>query len=258
MGKVKTIHVSFDGINKKELEFKYDVSVNTEGEFTTTLPEDIARRLEEAGIQTKRNRLKKYGFFAANTLIDLEKQVSAKCELLFSKELIFEEIFLRYSITTCCSYIKDIQGNYHPNGSFAPFDWNDADTPEERAAKSWRNGTVSTHASNPRPTSVSVYVSVVKKKIYKYRDDREQTIYQRYSPTFEDKKERPNLHWVGNLVSQVPGESGFKEVPYNETNAAFFRELYISMWKLNELFLQFTEPENLIRLAESKFKLLGN
>ena len=68
MPKVTTETIHLDGAVKKELVFKYDISVGVDGVFATTLPKDVVEKLMDAGITLLHNRQKTRGYFYDNTI----------------------------------------------------------------------------------------------------------------------------------------------------------------------------------------------
>ena len=50
MAKVTVARLVLDGSEKNELDFKYDINVNTEGVFSTTLPKEIVELFATSGM----------------------------------------------------------------------------------------------------------------------------------------------------------------------------------------------------------------
>lgn len=144
MPAIKTIHFQNDHIS-----FKYVISINGSGEFSTMLPEIFVDELTKYGIETPKSKFGKPGRISANTLDDLIRKVHDLSKQLYSTTIIKDEIVLRYTIQTSCSYCLDIDNNIVPNGSS---EWVRKDTYE------WKGGNLSTHSANPYPYGILVYV----------------------------------------------------------------------------------------------------
>lgn len=250
MAKLRTTKLSFDGIERGELEFSIDVYVNTDGEFTTTLPKEIAEQFEEAGLNLIKNRSRNKGFFSASTYDDLISQVKDTAKEYMSRELISEKIVIRYVIQTTCTYCLDPNGHVVPNGSF---EWTQTDN------YLWKEGTLTQNASSPRPFGFQVYCKPYTRRDYKYRSGKKRTEYDLWVPFGSSQAEKGQyyLHWLESIASMEEPEGGVKEIEYTENIARFFVEMVKSICALNEKIKDFLEPDSIKMIAETGRKLIG-
>ncbi len=247
MGRLKTITRRFDGA--EEIKVKYDVYVNSEGEFTTTLPIDIVRKLEDAKINLNHNRSRNAGFFCDDTLGGLHKQISECIKSYQSKTPIKEEIIIRYSINTLCSYcIED--GEIFPNGSWCDFE-----------KTGWSGGTIDTHAAHQRPIGFDVFAEPKKKVTYQWKSGKTTSEYENieeYDNLPEKGDKDYYLHWLDSVCSAVPNREGkCKEIEYTEDIAKFFVDMIVAVCQINERIKDFLEPEQIKEIVEKKIKFLN-
>lgn len=250
MAKIATEKMSFDGAEKKELEFKFDTNVTKEGIFTTTLPAEIAKIFMDAGIRLQRNQLKNYGYFSDSTYDGLLKQVREIGKEYMSRELVSEKTVIRYSISTSCAYCLDIDGKIVPNGQFQ---WTKTED------YSWKNGTLVQHAAQPRPFGFQIFAKPFIRKDYKYRSGKTVTEYDMLTSFGGSrvKKDQQWLQWLEAVCSMDEPNDEIKEIEYNEYVAKFFVDMIKSICMINEKIKDFIEPESIKKIAESGGKFLG-
>lgn len=249
MAKFKTIEVSFDGAKSKEVQFSYDVHTNSNGMFYTTLPENVIQPLIDHNIKINHNsRTHKPGYFINDTLSGLAGEINSLFEEFMSKETIEDKIVIRYNIDTKCTYIKDNEEIF-PNGCYV----------ENHTG--FKNGTTDLHATNSAPYGIEVYVDVARKITYKFKTGTTRTVY--------DRIDRPNFYtgndddfyltWIDSIIGiSVYGMTGkLKEIDYNEQRAKFFVDLIKSICLINENIIDRLEPDSIIKIIETKQKLIG-
>ncbi len=263
MPKVKTIRVLKDGSVINEIDFRYDVYVDKEGAFTTTIPEDIAKLLKDSGFDTFKNRLGNIGHYQSSTMDGLSDQIEKDIDRLMSKELVDEVIVLRYSIETICSYCIDQDGEFMPNGSFVKDDLFNKDYEKH----GWQNGTIETHATSLGSFGFSAWVQPYVKRLYKFSTGKEYIDYEYVSSfgsgtveleKYPDFEPGENLLWlIGIGSNEYPRGANLQEINYTEEVAEFFVELFKSIFRINENIKDYLTPEAIKKLAESKTKLIG-
>ena len=242
MGQLKT-----ERIREQELDFTYQVYVNKEGEFSTTLPLDIVKLFEEASIDLKQNhRTKKEGFFVSDTYQGLKNDIEGIIKEYYSKELIESKTVIRYAIQTTCSYCLDPDGNIAPNGQEY---W--TKTKEYR----WKGGTVKQHAASPRPFGFLVYAEAYQRETLKFKSGKIKIEYRNLGE--QQLEQGTYLHWLNSFASiSKPRDADVKEIDYTEEAAQFFVELLSSICQLNERIKGFLSPDEITKIIDSKQKLL--
>lgn len=246
---LKTQRMRLDGATPNELDFKYQVSVNSEGLFTCTLPEDIAELLMNRGIELRQNRMKRYGYFENETLEGLNGNIEKTCEEYLSRELIQEKIVLKYQIEAYCSYWETKDGTKLPNGSMEDGD---------KKGSGWKHGTVDLNVCNPAPFGLLVYVHPCLRQDFKYKSGTEKTEYENLCYTEYKNKLSDNLKWLDGLCSMRSIYNlEVKEIDYTEDVGEFFVDLIKSIFILSEKIRDHLEPESIKMMAEKKVKLLS-
>lgn len=227
--------------------FRYDVNINQEGFFTTTIPHDVAAKFIECGIQLQKNRLGNPGFFEFRTLEDLTQAMNNLVKEYNSKTLISEDLVIVYQIQTTCSYCLDKNGEPVPNGSVA---WTQRDDYE------WKSGTKEVYANDREPFGLLLYVRPQIRKVYKFKSGKTKTDFEWVPEKEHNREDRPNLNFLCSISSIEPirGEDKM-EIPYSEEVAAVFVAMLKSIFKLNEKIKDLINPEDIQRLASGK-KLL--
>ena len=236
----------------EELNFKYDVYINKEGIFTTTLPEEMVRLFEDGGIKFDSNRMGRSGFFQAKTFDELVKIVKEVSKEYVSRELKEEKIIIRYIIQTTCLYCLDIKGNVVPNGQV---EWMEKDEHE------WKEGTVSQYDNLSHPYGFQVFVKPCFKRTYLYRSGKEIVEYDRFNMEnrqagfFENKY---NLKWLYDLTAMAKPhvDEEINEMDYTEEAAKFFVDIIKGICTLNERIKDLLKPEALESLISKGIKLL--
>jgi hypothetical protein len=240
------------GSKDGSITIKFDINVNQNGDFTTTLPRDIVEQLENAQIKVDTNRIGNKGFLSSNTKDGLIKEVSNLAREYVSRELIAETLIIKYSIETQMSYQISIDGKVCPNGSFG-------------GGTGWKRGTKETSATYPAPFGLKVYVGVFTKREWLYKSGvKKETLESHWGSRgiTKTEEEAPYLHWISNLTTISPkdsfGSMEVNEMEYTEQAAKFFVDLVSSICLLNEKILPIIkEKSTLLDFINSNRKLIG-
>lgn len=263
MAKVSTELLCLDGSEKKELKFRYDVSVDKEGIFSTTLPKEIVELFQTANIDLHLNRMKNFGYLSDKTFEGLKNKVKDISLEYLSRELISEKIILQYVIQTQCSYGISKSGDVCPNPSK---EWTDMPYYMEEGAEnfpnnSWHEGNIKIDAFNPSPFGIQVYIRPFVRRDYKYKSNKTKTEYSRmcYGGDIAEKALEKGyyLRWLDSIPCiKKTKELSVKEIDYSEVVAEFFVNMIKSICNLNERIKDFLEPDVIQKIAESRTKLL--
>ena len=208
----------------ENLTFQYNVNIDKDCMFTTTIPAEVVEKMKTAGIEFKTNRLKNEGYFVSDTIVGLEKAVKEDCDKYSKKELVEEKIILRYSLDTTCSYCKTKDGQLVPNGHFAKLidgDYN------------WTSGTIETNYNNLHPFGFTCYVKPYKVTMWKFPDGMIQNVYDLLNV---DKCEDETLQWLAGLCGI--NSDKYKEVDYTPELGLFFKNIILYIFRINEQFLK--------------------
>lgn len=238
----------------QKIDFQTPVNVTKDGIFTTTLPKEAVEKISEYGLELNRNRLGNPGYFEAKTLSELKINIKTKCLEALSRELVEDKMVIKYQINTECAYCKDADGEIVPNGL-----WLKKET-EDNMTDRWVNGTgngqfASYQAHTP---SISVWACVFHKKKYRYQSGKEVTLLEKYEP--KCSRSESAIDWINSLCRCEPthisrdkfgvNEKGrqliynrLPEVDATEKNAQFFKVMFQMLFKMNEMFSSFVNPD---------------
>jgi hypothetical protein len=257
MSKLRTEQITIDQKEGGKLQFKYDIYVNKDGTFTTTLPIDIAKLFQDAGVDLSNNQLGNKGYFSDKTCDGLAQKVKEVCLTYMSREMISEKIVIKYVIQTQCSYAFDKEGNVAPNPGI---EWTDMRYPEDTRNK-WHYGTVDIDATHNSPFGFQIYVEPFVRRDYQYRSGKVKIEYAKLHEDSEiSKKAQENgyfLRWLDAVPCiEPPRYADIKELDYSENVAEFFVNMIKSICLMNERIKDFLEPDSIKMIAEQKMKFL--
>jgi len=264
MAKLKTETLVFDGVERREFKIKFDIHVNKDGSFTTTLPADIVKLFEEANISVNTNKLGNKGYFSESTYDGLIKKVKETALEYMSREMTSEKIVLHYCIQTRCSYAFDKDGNVIPNPSpvwsGVKDTWNEKRCNYDSFAK-WMQGTVNIDATHNSSFGFLMYAKPMVRRDYKYKSGKTKVEYTLMCYGGEIAQNALEdgyfLRWLNDVPCiGIPPEGDVKEMNYTENVCEFFVGMIKSIAMMNEKIKDFLEPDQIKIIAEQKMKLL--
>ena len=237
--------------------FDTPVSVTKDGMFTTTLPKQAADLLESYGPKLDVNRARRAGFFSADTLEGLRREVESAVKEAISKELIEDRLVIKYRVVTKGSYALDTDGEIIPNGYWIK----DQEERSKSYSTNWREGNVNNATWGVTPT-VSVFAKVFHKKTYSYRSGRTIEKLEPYRPEIHNGRGK-SIDWINSLCqirmndhwgdkedyTQVP------EIDATEENAEMFVKLFKLIFQCNELFKEMNNPEYMLAFIANNRQL---
>lgn len=246
------VRIRTQKFESENLEFKYDVSVDKEGNFTTTIPPEICDKLLAVGIKLEFNRLHNQGFFSAKSLEELNNQVEAIAIKYSEKELIEEKFILRYVVDTICQYCRGTTGKIYPDGGWqkdaeggSTYDYN------------WISGTKKQGSIDRDPFGFTVFVEVMRIKVWKFPDGEIQKEYLR----IEDGKckDDETLRWLNSIRNMGNWRSSpTKEIDYTPQLGLFFKNMLLYIFNMNEKIREiFGDDFDLSKIDFKKIPQLG-
>lgn len=248
MARLKTEHIKNIEHN---LDFKYNINVTADGKFNTTLPASIVEIFEGASMDMKGDRGRK-GYFVSGSLKDLIGIVDSLVKEYVSTTIVSENLIIRYSIQTQCTYVITDDGDIGPNGHYSSIPGDEK----------WKSGTVRTYANDKTPYGLQVFAKPLVKRVLRYKSGKMKDEYSYVTMagkgafTGEFYKLDEHGKWLDDVVGIGP-VGPVKEMPYSEKMAEFFVNMIKSICKLNERIKDYIEPDALMQLAENGQKLLG-
>jgi hypothetical protein len=264
MAKLKTEKLVFDGTEKREFAISFDINVNKDGSFTTTIPSDIVKLFEDASIDVSRNQLGNKGYFTANTYDGLVKKVKDTCLEYMSREMILEKVILKYCIQTRCSYAFDKDGVVIPNPSATwsgvKDEWDKNRCCYNSFAK-WIEGTVDISSNNNSSFGFLIYAEPMIRWDWKYKSGKVKIEYTKmcYGGEIAELALEDGyfLRWLNDVPCiTMPPDGDMKEMDYSESVCEFFVGIIKSVAMMNEKIKDFLEPEAIQMIAEKKMKFL--
>ena len=219
MSRLRTQH-----FNKENFKFKYDINVDKEGNFTTTLPENIVTEMQKVGIEFVRNRLDRDGFFSAKSLNELVDEVETKVKEYLKKELIEEKIIIRYAINTSCHYCLGKDGTIYPDGTFQK---------KVEEDHNWKEGTKHQFSMDNSPFGLEFGFELKRVQVWKFPN---KDIKKEYHDLWGgDYEEGTTLEWIDS-VRHISVDGTYKEIDYTEELGLLFKNLVLYIANMNEQF----------------------
>lgn len=218
-----------------DLIFSVSVRVTNDGDFTCTLPDEIAK-LFDGKISLNVTRLGRDGYFSSKTLDGLRTDIEKKIKELCSEKEVSSEKIIRFAIETACSYAIDDKGDFLPNPN---------------KSEGWRGGTVSLDACNRSPYGLRIYAHPFEKITYRYEaTGKERVEYKSlYVHDFgKDVKDDP-IQWLCNLHTLDGKELKTQEMPCTKESLLFFVNLFKWLFSVNERIKPFLNPSGIELLA---------
>ena len=209
-----------------KLEFEYFVNISKEGLFTAYLPEEIITKLESSGIKIGHGRGGRKGYFEAQSLKEIEENISKIIQKFSEKKLVSSKIVLRYEIITACAYGKTEKGEIVPNGYW-----------QKRIDKTdkyeWLGGTKQLNSNDSEPFGFQIYVEPQRLNVYIFPDKTEHKEYVNIED--EDIKEGSTLDWLNSICGMRSQEDdNIKDIDYSEEIGLFFKNVILYICNLNE------------------------
>jgi len=231
LGKREVVAVSDDRRMRMSVEF--DVTVNKEGLFTTTLPEDEVEKIKDLGVELSTNgrRNGREGFFAGpdlSKLLDDIHRVLCQC---VSRELLSEEIMIKYGIVSVCGHWLTVDGDIIPNGA-----WTEDGQPDEDTY--WVHGTKAASSTDRLAPGVMFCAQPIVRSIYRYKNGEEKTVNEVISVSslketdFYNEEKYYSLRWLANIPNiRMPKEADVQYIDFTPERGEFFVNFYKAMCK---------------------------
>lgn len=220
MSKLNTLHYKHEN-----LSFNYDVNIDKQGKFTTTIPKEVAEKLISIGVKLDKNKRHNYGFFSAESLKELEKKVEETADKYSKKKLIDEKIVIKYAVDTVCSYCKGVSGKLYPNGGL------EQDAEGHENGYHWVEGTKKNYSVSPYSFEVAFEINKVKTWVFPNGEKSKE--YLRLEDT--NTKDDELLHWLDSLRGLSPSSSStVKEIEYTREIGLLFRDMVLFIFNINE------------------------
>ena len=220
-------HLTTLHYENENLSFKYDVSVDKQGNFTTTIPKDVTEKLMSIGIKLDSGRRQTYGFFSEKSLQELEKKIKETADKYSKKKLVDEKIVIKYAVDTRCSYCRGISGKIYPNGGW------ETDAEGHENSYHWVEGTKKEYSINCGPYGLDIAFEIKKVKTWAFPNGEETKEYVRLEAT--DIKDDEVLHWLTSLCGlSFSRNSMVKEIEYTKDIGILFRNMVLFIFNINE------------------------
>lgn len=251
MARLKTEKITYRNDNKDSISCKTEIHVDVDGFFTTTLPPETVKLLEDSKVDLGTNRMGRKGYLSNKNLDALIENVKQLFKEALSRTLLSETIVIQYSIETFCAYLVDPETkDIIPNGYWLKS--------RSDGGCYWTNGTKGPKAMETNNYGLQVYAKPFTKKVYIYGSGKTKTEYEQIYPQTPDYdyKDRPNLAWLSCVVKNEPS-GAIKEIEYNEAIAKFFVDCIKSIMMINEQIKDRLDPDTIKLIAENGLKLIG-
>ena len=222
MTRLTTLHYE-----NENLTFKYDVSIDKQGRFTTTIPKEITEKLMSIGIKLNSGRRQTYGFFSAESLNELEKRVTETADKYSKKKLVDEKIVIKYAVDIRCSYCRGVSGKIYPNGRW------EEDAEGHENSYHWINGTKKKYSMDVGPYGLEVAFEIMKVKTWEFPNGEQTKEYVRLEES--DTKDDEVLYWLTSLCGlSFSHDSTVKEIEYTKDIGILFKNMILFIFNINE------------------------
>ena len=250
MAKLKPLAFRYKSPAGEEMSFSSEVTVDQDGTFNVTVPDEIAetlRAIERSARQpftltrpAKNLRVSAMSLGAARTAVEAAMRDHLACEVV-------RERVILYGTDMRITYVVD-EDRIVPNGSFA------APGHYEQGRARWR-GTLN---ANSTADFYSVgLVAYVREKITYIRPTSTKVTYERV-PDGEGEAVRKLNGFIGITHRNIAPGGQIKEMPYSDEAAAFFYDAMIAMCTLSHRIEGFfADPAKLAKAIEAKAPMLG-
>ena len=240
----------------ESVQIKTVIYVDTEGKFTTTLPEDMVEYLKFRGVSTGTNRRGTPGFYKADTLGALCQKIREVFTLAMSMILIDESIVIRYNLNTNITYClsEGMTGEVVPNGGWVKGETN------------WFTGSTG-HKPNwaDKLYGLDLYVDVKAKNTYKLNSGKEVIKYEEVNTgkshlSGDPGKDSPTYHleWIKGCRGMKCERATLKEVVYTEQRAKVFVDMIKGIAKIAQSLDFMQDPAAVAELGDSNEPLKLN
>lgn len=266
MPTVKTREFKHTGKSGETFTFKEAISVDSKGEFSVNIPEElkdtavalVLQPIWKGHVSVEQPRV--YWRVQGKVLDTVERFVEELLREHLTVETT-EELVIRYRYENNTTGARAEDGSFHPNGHWASTPGEHSSDPE----RSWEwAGNRNVHASNrPSLFGVGVVARVYKKTTYT-RPSGSKVLYS---------NDLPGSHWdknpmnrLNDFIVQAPdklsgnsaglmtgGERSasdlLHEMPYSDAAAVFFADLMLAMLRLGQQLDAFVGDRDQLQLA---------
>lgn len=232
MAKLKPIPFYAQSLTGEQMSFKAEATVSQDGTFRLTVPGELlgaARAL--ADMEPHKRAISvtdaPTGVYVSGKDLD---RCKAFIELAVTDHMDCDEIrekVILYGTNIRVAYIKDEEGNFHPNGCYAPA------IPGATGEGRWR-GTLNGSVNMDRYYTIGLVARVHTKVTYR-RSSGTKVVYER-----ANSAERGTYHdRLNGFVGLKYETAGLAEMPYSEEAAKFFYDTMIGLCMLADRMTEF-------------------
>lgn len=234
MPKLRPIKFRFTSIIDT-LEFTSPASVDQQGVFHLTLPEEVGEvakaiiqhdKLVDVTVTHTEERWR-----ASSRDLDQVKQLVAAAAAAYLRADIHDELVIRYQVSSDAKYAIGPDGTIHPDGT----------TIHPRQNGTTFGGNLA-YGQGAHHYGIRAYARVVLKRTYS-RPKGTKVIYERP----EENMLAPWGVRLNNFVGLDPlGTEGFscRELPYTEQGAKFFHDLLLEICRISKMLSEFFADSN--------------
>ena len=231
------------------ISFKSEINITQDGWFRTTIPQDAVAFLEERGIKPDRNIRGNKGYYQERDLESLRELISKDFKDALSCEMIEEKLVIKYGFITNISFCKNKKGEPVPNGMAK---WTETDDYQ------WINGNMRAFENRENPIGLNYWAKLYNKKTYKLKSGKVFSEYELATKIAENSGNQ-TMHYFSNIISNSGRHFNekFQEIEYSDEVAEMFISLFKAFCNIIEKFNELDSPEKLLKIAESRIKLIG-
>lgn len=231
----------------ESFSFKTEISVNREGWFTFTIPEELeatarANAKKHVGVSVGKMRVNNYIMTRTKKegieFLRVAAQDYVNCEVT-------RETVILYTTRANIHYWKTAKGEIVPNGTYDP---------DYHKNKGGWHGNHDLHWSSSDHTYSVGLMAQAYVKVTAHRKSGDQIAWERAGENCHNEPDS-YLDKLNSFIGGIPteGRESFNEIPYTEEAAKFFYEAMLSICKLSDRIESFFgNPENVKKAIESR------
>lgn len=225
------------------MNIEFDVDINADGLFTTTLKPEDTNIIKSYGVHLEPNKAKRLGFFKDETMAGLCHQIHNVLKQCLESKVVSNTPIIKYYIKTYCAYCLNNQtGDIVPNGktSFVG-----------EGGYKWIEGTSQEAFYHNTDFGIKVFVQPYMKRIIEYPNGKQKIFYDvRY-----EWEKGSNMEWLNELTNmKCTSLETLQEIEGTEENARFFVNIIKQICRINEKIADIIKNDKLEQMIQSTLK----
>ena len=240
--KLKPITFRAQAATGETMSFKAETTVGQDGTFHLVIPDEMETaasalasrpphaRTVTVGRPRERLLVSARELDAATRFVEAALTEHLACDVTTERDIV-------YGTHIRVSYVKDENGDFHPNGCYAPR------APGQEGEHRWR-GTLSGAANTDPFYTIGLVARVFDKVTYR----RPTSSKVEFKPVYDNSTDT-FLNRLNGFVGLAVQPGALKEMPYSEEAAKFFYETMLGLCRLADRMTEFFSDDASVHAA---------